>query len=70
MIRRTPTLAWPGLRPISQNKKIVTAEPLIPEIVPPPPGLMRKRRPIWMWLAFALLLGALIALVLVVLISD
>jgi hypothetical protein len=48
----------------------VTAEPLLPEIVPPPRGLMRKRRPIWMWLAFALLLGALIALVLVVLISD
>jgi bacteriorhodopsin len=31
---------------------------------------MRKRRPIWMWLAFALLLGALIALVLVLFISD
>jgi hypothetical protein len=59
-----------GLPQSRQNKKTMTAEPLLPEIVPPPPGLMRKRRPIWMWLAFALLLGAFIALVLVVLISD
>jgi hypothetical protein len=60
----------PGLRPNRQNKRTVTAEPLLPEIVPPPPGLMRKRRPIWVWLGLALLLGALIALVLVVLISE
>jgi hypothetical protein len=43
---------------------------MLPEIVPPPSGLMRKRRPVWVWIMFALLLGGLIALILVGLISD
>jgi hypothetical protein len=52
-------------------EKTVNGDPPLPEIVPPPPrGLMRKRPPIWVWIGLALLLGALIALVLVGLISD
>jgi hypothetical protein len=40
-----------------------------PEVVPPA-GLLHRRRHIWFWLGVALLLGAVIALVLVGLVSD
>jgi hypothetical protein len=48
----------------------VTADPRLPEIVQPPAGLMRKRRPVYVWIAFALLLGGFIALLLIVFASD
>jgi hypothetical protein len=48
----------------------MTADPNFPEIVPPPDGLMRKRRPVYVWIGLALLLGGLIALLLIVFASD
>jgi hypothetical protein len=48
----------------------VTADPRLPEIVQPPAGLMRKRRPVYVWIGLALLLGGIIALLLIVFASD
>ena len=48
----------------------MTADPHLPEIVQPPAGLMRKRRPFYVWIGLALLLGAFIALLLIVFASD
>jgi hypothetical protein len=52
------------------REKIVTADPRLPEIVQPPAGLMRKKRPVYVWIGLALLLGAFIALLLLVFASD
>jgi hypothetical protein len=48
----------------------VIADPRLPEIVRPPAGLMRKKRPVYVWIGFALFLGAFIALLLLVFASD
>ena len=48
----------------------MTADPRLPEIVQPPAGLMRKKRPVYVWIGLALLLGAFIALLLLVFASD
>jgi hypothetical protein len=52
------------------REKIVIADPRLPEIVRPPAGLMRKKRPVYVWIGFALFLGAFIALLLLVFASD
>jgi len=48
----------------------VIADPRLPEIVQPPAGLMRKKRPVYVWIGLALFLGAFIALLLIVFASD
>lgn len=48
----------------------MTPDPRLPEIIPPPSGLMRKRRPAYVWITLALLLGAFIALLVIVFASD
>jgi hypothetical protein len=52
------------------REEIVIADPRLPEIVQPPAGLMRKKRPVYVWIGLALLLGAFIALLLIVFASD
>jgi hypothetical protein len=46
------------------------ADPRLPEIAQPPAGLMRKKRPVYVWIGLALFLGAFIALLLIVFASD
>jgi hypothetical protein len=57
-------------RRLAQSKENVTPDPHLPEIIPPPAGLMRKRRPAYVWIGLALLLGGIIALLLIVFASD
>jgi hypothetical protein len=53
-----------------KSKKTVTRDPRLPEILRPPSGLMRKRRPAYVWITLALLLGAFIALLVIVFASG
>ena len=57
-------------RSFTQSKDNVTPDPHLPGIVPPPAGLMRKRRPAYLWIGLALLLGGIIALFLIVFASG
>jgi hypothetical protein len=57
-------------RRLAQSRENVTPDPQLPEIIPPPDGLMRKRRPAYVWIGLALLLGGIIALFLIVFASD
>ncbi|HXN99357.1 MAG TPA: hypothetical protein VN881_09815 [Candidatus Acidoferrales bacterium] len=52
-------------RRLTQSRDNVTPDPQLPEIIPPPTGLMRKRRPAYVWIGLALLLGGIIALFLI-----
>ena len=52
-------------RRFTQSRENVTRDPRLPEIIPPPAGLMRKRRPAYVWIGLALLLGSIIALFLI-----
>lgn len=63
----TQTASGRGIRP---PNKFVATDVLDGPEVSPPAGLMHKRRHISVWLAIALLLGALIALILIGLASD
>ncbi|HEY0702639.1 MAG TPA: hypothetical protein VGD60_07715 [Candidatus Acidoferrales bacterium] len=54
----------------ASNEPMDSDEEQMREPNQPPPGLMRKRRHPAVWIAFALLLGGLIALVLAALVTS
>jgi hypothetical protein len=68
--RRTGAELDLNSRRFTQSRENVTPDPHLPEIIPPPAGLMRKRRPAYLWIGLALLLGGIIALLLIIFASD